>query len=165
MAFTVQMDNPILYSTPPVQTEDNNETHHTGYFDAWNVNLNNIYDNSGLLGIDINPKSYKKIDLAKYNKEFERNMNLEYVKHKEREKNNLDKLSYEIEDKSVSRLDDQTIKQLMENTKKTWYDIMDDILDGNLSVGVFVNNDRMFYVGILVVIIVIFIYILITILD
>ena len=92
-------------------------------------------------------------------------MNLEYVKHKEREKNNIDKLSYEMEDKSVSRLDDQTIKQLMENTKKTWYDIMDDILDGNLSVGVFVDNDRMFYVGILVVIIVIFIYILITLLD
>ena len=164
MASTVQMDNQILYSTPPVQTEDNNETHHTGYFDAWNVNLNNIYDNSGLLGIDVKPNSSKKIDLAKYNKEFERNMNIEYVKHKEREKNNLDKLSYETKD-NTSILVNLTIQQLMENTKKTWYDIMDDIMDGNLSIGVFVNNDRMFYVGILVVIIVIFIYILITLLD
>jgi len=163
MSSNIQMDNPILYSTPPVDTEENNDLHHVGYFDTWNVDLNNIYDNSGLLGIDIKPKSNKKIDLVRYNNEFEKNKNLEYIKHKEKEANLLQKLSYETEDKKI--MNDLTIKTLLENTKKTWFDIMDDIIDGNYSLKIFIDNDRMFYVGITLVCIVIVIYICITLIE
>ena len=158
--MSIEIDNAILYSTPPIEIDkENNDFHHKGYFDEWNVDLNKITNSSGLLGLDITPQGKRKIDLGKYNKEFEINKQLNYIKQKEQRDNILKKMSYE---ENTHTFNDITIKEILENTKKTWYDIMDDIIDGNISKNTFISEERLFYVGITIVVIVIFIYIYIS---
>ena len=59
--MSIEIDNAILYSTPPIEIDkENNDFHHKGYFDEWNVDLNKITNSSGLLGLDITPQGKKK---------------------------------------------------------------------------------------------------------
>ena len=56
-------------------------------------------------------------------------------------------------------------KKTMEEDTKVAKEYTEDFILKNNMFGIFVDNDRMFYVGILVVIVVIFIYVIFTLLD
>ena len=47
----------------------------------------------------------------------------------------------------------------MINVKNTWFDILDDILAGNISMSMFSKKNRLFYIGLTIIIIAMVLYI------
>ncbi len=53
---------------------------------------------------------------------------------------------------------DNSLLEITVSIKNTWFDILDDIFSGNLSVKTFVKTDRLFHVGITLFVLTILLY-------
>lgn len=54
---------------------------------------------------------------------------------------------------------DLTLLEIIIELKNTWFGILDELLSGNFSMSILMKNDRLFYVGLTVLIIAIILYI------
>ena len=89
--------------------------------------------------------STSKFDLGEFNKSFVSKANELKHKRKAFEKEKLDKLNTQQNyQKSVLN---QTVGEILINTKKTWFEILDNILESKFEINIFENN-HLFYIGI-----------------
>jgi hypothetical protein len=108
---------------------------------------------------DLKQDQDQEIFLKKFNKEFEKKQRLTKLKlsttKKKKKKNDQKK-----KEKNIHEL---TIGEILINTKNTYIDIITEILSGDFDKGVstiFIKNDRIFYIGVSLLIISFLIYIL-----
>jgi hypothetical protein len=169
------LDNALLPHTGIPITEDDfidsterivnaTNTTDTRYDDSndvlWNIDPGQFYDDSGLAGIDTAPNSSKKIDLGKFNVVFERNKELARQSQRVKDIKRLDELSQEKEHVSLY---DLSLYQIIVNAKNRWFDLLDDVLDQRIGTDMITKDNRLFYIGLTILVFstVLYLYVLI----
>jgi hypothetical protein len=94
---------------------------------------------------------FNKSKLGEFNKEFERMKEETKSKYKESNKKKLDKLSSTVI--PIKTFYNQSVSEIFIGVKDTWFNILDDVLDQNFSVKIFTKENRLFYIGISLIII------------
>lgn len=137
-------------NTNDVRFDDNNS--------IWQVDPGKFYGDAGLSGIDT--PGTKKFDLGQFNIIFERNK--EVAKESQRI-NDLNKLNALSQTETKVSLYNLTLFQIIVNTKDTWFNLLDDLLDQRFELATFTKDNRLFYIGVTIVFfaLIIYLYILI----
>jgi hypothetical protein len=137
------IDNPLLPREGELLTSDN-------YVDSSEIflngqNLNKYY----------NSRDYTNNDLSKFDIIFERNK--EIVKQNQDLQNieKLNTLSQKTEQVSLYNL---SIFQIIVNSKNAWFHLLDDLLDQRFEMDTFTKENRLFYIGITILLIAIILY-------
>lgn len=105
-----------------------------------------------------NDEQNTHFDLNDFNKEF-------VFKKKEQELNNeinaREKLDFldEKANKHKPKLYDLSILNLAIGIKNTWFGILDDLLSDKISSKIFMRNNRLFYIGLTIILLCILLYI------
>jgi hypothetical protein len=83
------------------------------------------------------------------------------INNKIQSKEKLEKLLEHYDDNTVAEtpLYQKSIMELFIGLKNTWFDILDDILAGDFSTNMITKNDRLFYIGLTIVIVALLLYI------
>lgn len=93
---------------------------------------------------------------ADFNQKFEQNKELTKQMIKNRERDRLDKLNQNNDTKSLWEL---SVPEILVNTKDSWFETFDDLLDGKFNYDVFIKNNRLFYFGLTLILVSIFVYV------
>jgi hypothetical protein len=100
-----------------------------------------------------------KFDSKKFNSSFEESKNKTSQLNKKVAQQNLDKLNKQSNTKKEVPLSKVTIGELLVNTKDAWLDIITELYSFNFQLDIFTRNNRMFYIGVSVIIMVVLVYI------
>jgi hypothetical protein len=98
---------------------------------------------------------HKKIDLKKFNKEFERRKDLTKKQSSENIKKRLGVLN---KPKKIKKIYEQSIGEILINTKNAWISLLDDLINGNFNMSIFTTENRLFYIGLTIILISIILY-------
>jgi hypothetical protein len=96
-------------------------------------------------------------DLAGFNKAFDEQKDQTKKLEVELIKNKLDIMNEK--NKNKKRLYDMSILDIMIGIKDTWFNLIDDLLNKNISMHTFTKDNNLFYLGITILIITLVIYI------
>jgi len=89
---------------------------------------------------------------ADFNQKFEESKELTKLLSKEKERQRLQDLNTEELRKSIVEL--STIEILI-GIKDTWFELIDDLLQGKFNMETFTKDNRLFYIGVTIILIVI----------
>lgn len=106
--------------------------------------MNNVNLNRGDFNID-------------FNKNFEKEKELTIQLNKQKEKDRIDKLNQESQNKPKS-IYELSVTEILINLKDTWFELIDDLLQGKFNINTFTKNSRLFYIGITLIVIVMLLY-------
>ena len=95
-----------------------------------------------------------KFDIDKFNKNFEESQQLLKNNIKDQEAETLQKLS----DTANRQIKHMSVLDILIGIKDTWFDILDDFLEQRFTVDILLKGNRMFFVGLTIIIIVLIIY-------
>jgi hypothetical protein len=99
-----------------------------------------------------------KLDvMAAFNKTFEEQKDKTKKLEGELTKNKLDIMNETANNKK--KLYDMSVLDIMIGIKDTWFNIIDDLLNKNISISTFTKDNNLFYIGITILIITLAIYI------
>jgi hypothetical protein len=118
----------------------------------WDVDPSTFYGSEQKFDGDIKTR---KFNLGRFNKEFEKRINVHKNEKKLEELKKLEKLKEEKSDKKISEL---TISEILIGTKNTWFHLLDDLLDQNFGKDTFTKDNRLFYVGLTFFILAVILY-------
>ena len=109
-------------------------------------------DNSGSAGSDGSNGSNneKHFDLAQFNKNFDKNKNASLQSQIITDQKKLDALAQDSKITRVS-LYDLSLFQIIINTKNAWFNLLDDLLDQNFVLDTFTKENRLFYIGLTII--------------
>lgn len=93
---------------------------------------------------------------ADFNKKFEEDKELTKQLSKERERERLERLNIEKNQKTIAEL---SVVEILIGIKDTWFELIDDLLQGKFNTATFTKNNRLFYMGITIVLVVLVLYI------
>lgn len=96
-----------------------------------------------------------KLDLQKFNLAFEKEKDLVKYNNKISEKDKLSKFQTATAKKSLSEL---SIFEILIGIKDTWFDLIDDLLQKQFNATTFTKNNRLFYIGVTIIVIIIILY-------
>lgn len=171
-----QIDNPLLPMIPrsgvPLSQDDfvdstdqiingsDLSVSHNKDQNIWSVDVDRLNDNSGLAGIDMTPSDTKKFDLGRFNKEFERNKEITLESQRLKDLDKLNALAQETERVSLY---DLSLLQIIVNAKDSWFNLLDDLLDQRFELSTFTKDNRLFYIGLTIIVFAIILYLYTTI--
>ena len=148
-----RIDNGLLDTNEVPVDKDGN------YYDA-STNFVDMTDPDGISEAETELK--KDFDLGKFNIVFDNNKKI--VKEHQRLKD-LEKLNELSQKKKHISLYDQNIYQILVNTKDTWFNLLDDLLDRQYHPETFYKDNRLFYIGITIMFFSIVLYLYAVIVD
>lgn len=128
---------------------------------------NNISDRRNELSnrfADIRDQDRNRFNLQEFNRDFERNIDLTRQSNIELENQRLNQLNTQGLQMNQKPYD-KSISQMLIGIKDTWFDIIDDLLSDKFYTETFTKNNRLFYIGLTIVLLVIFIYLCYMLLD
>jgi hypothetical protein len=96
-----------------------------------------------------------KFDVQKFNKAFEQNKEQSLEKMKKIDDIKLNELNNMIKYVPIYN---KSSYEILVGIKDTWFDILDELLEFNFSMSIFTKNDRLFYIGLTIIIIVMMVY-------
>lgn len=167
------IDNPLLAKTGvPVTLDDLRDSTEriinastTNIMrDPNNLNIFNV-ESGDLFNVTDQNDPNKRFDLKKFNKVFDINRDLTKQNQKLRDIEYLNKLS-SVETKTS--LYDLNISQIIINTKNSWFNLLDEMLDRNVKdydLNMISKDNRLFYVGLTIIVICVILYVYITMVD
>jgi hypothetical protein len=133
--------NDFIY---PQLTSFNSENHH----------LNNITDSSNM--------SSTKFDIQQFNKNFKKKIEQSKEENKILERNRLERLNKQEIERKPYQL---SVAEILIAIKDSWFGVIDDLLQRQFYIETFIKKNRMFYIGLTIVIIAIIIYLYDTFID
>lgn len=148
-----RIDNGLLDTNEIPVDKDGN------YYDA-STNFIDMTDPDGISETETELK--KDFDLGKFNIVFDNNKKI--IKQHQRLKD-LEKLNELSQQKQHISLYDQNIYQILVNTKDTWFNLLDDLLDHQYNPSTFYKDNRLFYIGITIMFFSIILYLYAVIID
>lgn len=97
----------------------------------------------------------QRFDISKFNREFEtsKESNKLIVKLKENER--LDRINKKDNELKPYQL---PVSDILINIKDTWFNILDDLLQGKIMISILTDNNRLFYIGLTIIIVIIILY-------
>lgn len=108
--------------------------------------------------LETNPNISTKMsefDVRKFNIDFDVEKALQQKLQKEKEKKKLAELNKEPPKKKIYQL---SVGEILIGIKDSWFDILDDILQGKIGISLFTKNNRLFFIGLTICIIVLVVY-------
>lgn len=102
-------------------------------------------------------KQSKTFDLDKFNREFIYKREKTKLQTEIQSKERLDKLNKEANEK-ILPLYSLSVSEIFIGVKDTWFDILDDLLAMNININLISKNNRLFYIGVTVIIIAVLFY-------
>jgi cell division protein FtsL len=117
---------------------------------VWNVEPDDFYSQA-----DANDPN-RRFDLGKFNKVFD--VNREITKRNQRV-DDLQKLNKLSSVDTKTSLYDLNISDILINTKNSWFNLLDDLLEQRFQIETFTKENRLFYVGLTVVLIAVILYV------
>jgi len=98
----------------------------------------------------------QRFDMDKFNREFEKTEEEQKQINKEKEEEKLEKLNTpKVETKKIYQ---NTLYDILIGIKNTWLGILDDILNFQYNLETLTKNNRLFYIGITLVIIALIVF-------
>lgn len=125
----------------------------------WDIDPSVFYSDSNL---DANKNDPNKFNLGRFNKEFDRNIELSKQNQKIADTAKLSKLAETNDKTSLHKL---PIQQILINTKNSWFDLLDDILARKFILSTLTKNNRLFYIGLTLLFITVIMYLYFMIID
>ena len=122
---------------------------------AFDVDPGQFYGSAGLSGIDMAPNSKKQFDLGKFNNVFDREKQLIIQSNRLKD---LDKLNALSQTENRTKLYDLALFQIIINSKNAWFDLLDDLLDQRFELQTFTKHNRLFYIGLTIMVFAIIMY-------
>lgn len=125
------------------------------------VNIDQANPTDDFIGTD-EGKYFYRTDTGEF--DFDK-FNLKFDQYKERrdaekEKNMQEKLAKLNKPKKIIPIYGQPIGQVLIDTKNSLFELLDDILQGEINPITFTKNHRLFYIGLVLLFIAIFMYII-----
>lgn len=106
----------------------------------------------------LNSKSKSKtFDTDKFNREFIYKRDKAKLQTEIKSKEKLDKLNKEANEE-LRPLYSLSLSEIFIGIKDTWFDILDDLLALNINSNLITKNNRLFYIGITIIIIAVLFY-------
>jgi hypothetical protein len=104
-----------------------------------------------------NNKKDDKFDLRQFNKDFVKKKEQSKYENIIKSQKKLDLLTAQanVEHKAIYN---QSIWEILVGIKNTWFDILDDILAKKISSQLFTKDNRLFYIGLTIIIIALLLY-------
>ncbi len=99
-------------------------------------------------------QSKKDFDVGKLNKQFDEQKAKDFENRKLAQEKKIAELN-KIEYVPIYKL---TVSEILTGIKDTWFDFLDDLLQFDFTVNTFTKNDRLYYIGITLVIMCVFVY-------
>lgn len=99
----------------------------------------------------------KNFNLKQFNLDFEEDLKKRNAERYKREDTTLKQLNTTIEQSHIINM---SVGEILVGIKDTWFGIMDDILMLKFNIRTFTKDDRLFFIGLTIVIIVILTYII-----
>ena len=119
----------------------------------WNSDPSKSYNDDDLGGIDVLPNGNKKIDLGRFNIEFDKQLdNANYFQ------DIIDKDYLDTLNKKENIIKKLSIYDILINIKDTWFDIINDLTNHKYDRTVILKDDRLFYVGLTLILYVVLTY-------
>jgi len=115
----------------------------------WNVNPDDFYSQAD--ASDPN----RRFDMGKFNKVFDINREITNRNQRVEELQKLNRLSH-VDTKTS--LVDLNMSQIMVNTKNSWFNLLDDLLEQRFQLSTFTKDNRLFYIGLTIVFICVILY-------
>ncbi len=103
--------------------------------------------------MDLNRARYTDID---FNQKFEQTKELTKEIIKEKDRQRLENLNKETTERSITEL---SVMEILIGIKDTWFELIDDLLQKKFNATTFTMNNRMFFIGITIIIIAVLAYI------
>lgn len=100
-------------------------------------------------------KGGNKFNNIDFNPSFEQARNIAMAKIREEDKQKLAKLDKTIIQKPIT---DLSVGEILIGIKNSWFDLIDDLLQRRFTMSTFTKNNRLFYIGVTIVIFIIIIY-------
>jgi hypothetical protein len=97
-----------------------------------------------------------RFDAQKFNIEFEKSKNIKKAQTKSLEQERLAKLSSDETTLSITEL---TVSEILIGLKDSWFDLLDDLLQRRFDITIFTKKNRLFYIGVTLIIIIIILYV------
>lgn len=94
-------------------------------------------------------------DINKFNAEFERRKEEQTAKYRILDEARLAKLNVAPPPKKIYEL---SVGEIIIGVKDTWFNLLDDLLQKRFTLDTFTKNNRLFFIGLTVIVIVIIIY-------
>lgn len=123
-------------------------------FNSENHQLSNVTNSSNV--------SSNKLDIQEFNKNFEKKIEQSKGENKILERNRLERLNKQQIEKKPYQL---SVAEILIAIKDSWFGIIDDLLQRQFYIETFIKKNRMFYIGLTIVIIAIIFYLYDTIID
>jgi hypothetical protein len=99
----------------------------------------------------------KKFDLTNFNREFVFKKEQAGIQNRIKSQEKIDELTKNANKKTKS-LYNLSIAEIMIGIKNTWFDILDDLLAFNINIKIMTKDNRLFFIGLTIIIMTIFIY-------
>ena len=99
--------------------------------------------------------SQSNFDINKFNADFELATDLSKMKSKQLDEARLNKLNEEKKQKPIYEL---SVSEIIIGIKDAWFDLLDDLLQQRFSIDTFVRNNKLFYIGLTIVIVILILY-------
>jgi hypothetical protein len=94
-------------------------------------------------------------DVQKFNNNFDKTKDLSKAKIKKLDDEKLNKLAVEDTYKNITEM---TLFEILIGIKDSWFDLIDDLLQRQFSLNTFIKNNRLFYIGLTLIIVISILY-------
>lgn len=102
-----------------------------------------------------NKSPSKKFDVQEFNKQFELDKEQRKLIAQEKDLQKLRQLNETIVEK---KLYENTVSDIIIGIKNSWFNLLDDLLEQKFSISIFTRENRLFYIGITLIIMGLLIY-------
>ena len=96
-----------------------------------------------------------KFDINKFNNSFETTKEQKKLINKEHDNELLQKLNNNVDNKPLYK---NTMSEIIIGIKNSWFYLLDDLIEQKFSIDTFTKDNRLFYIGITLIIIAIILY-------
>jgi len=120
--------------------------------DTSNERTNPSYDNTGRLNGTVRNKQF---DVKKFNLDYDEYLKESTALAKRREEERLAILNKPPPKKKIYEM---SVGEILVGIKDTWFEILDDLLQQNFTLDIFTRGNRLFFIGLTLVLIIIFVY-------
>jgi hypothetical protein len=163
VGFDRGIDNPLLFKRGVPVTSDDLRDSTDRIINASTTNIIRDPDNKNIWNVE--PDDFysqadasdpnRRFDLGKFNKVFD--INREITKRNQRVEE-LQKLNRLSKVDTKTSLYDLNMSQIMVNTKNSWFNLLDDLLEQRFQLSTFTKDNRLFYIGLTIVFICVILY-------
>jgi hypothetical protein len=117
-------------------------------------------DPRGGRDVGFDPTRINEFDITAFNREFENRMQQETVNNQQADSARLAQMNAAANNKTTVQPYDLSFSQMMIGVKDTWFELFDDLLRRQYYTETFTKDNRLFFIGLTIILIILLLYLL-----